>query len=505
MRQQCRNLCLTDLYFLIRYGLRRPDIEKQWLLDRCIEVQNDPDGRLDLWAREHYKSTIITFGLTIQNILQSHSTTDASGIPDWSTQPENTYLNPASDGSEKTFCILSHNRPTAKAFLRQIKNELEQNELLKGWFPDVLFADPRKQSPKWSEDEGIVVKRNSNPREATVEAYGLVDGMPTGRHYSGLVYDDVVTEKSVTTADMIRKTTDMFYLSMNLGSEGGFKRYIGTRYDADDTYQSIIDRNVAIQRIHPGTDNGEAGGNPVLFSAAYLDEKKLQGSYIFSCQILQNPIPNIDSFFDMQCVKRFKLKEAPKDLTKYLCSDYAVTEDGDWTVHIIFGIDSTEDIWVLDLWRDRVRSDIWVDAALDLCALHRPALWFEEKGVIQKSVEPFLLRRMRERRIYIKRDGIAADRNKPARARSMQGRVQMGMLHIPLDTGWCDDLMIEMKRFPHTTVDDQVDTLSIMGLACDRIYGPLDLEDLDRPAFNEGRAVLDSIRDQMNGKLGRYA
>ena len=31
----------------------------------------------------------------------------------------------------------------------------------------------------WSLDGGLVVKRKSNPKEATVEAWGLVDSQPT--------------------------------------------------------------------------------------------------------------------------------------------------------------------------------------------------------------------------------------------------------------------------------------------------------------------------------------
>src|ERR1700761_41323 len=61
-------LGLQDLFYLLAVILNRPDVLKPWLFDRCREVQASPDNHLDLWARDHYKSTIITFGLTIQEI-----------------------------------------------------------------------------------------------------------------------------------------------------------------------------------------------------------------------------------------------------------------------------------------------------------------------------------------------------------------------------------------------------------------------------------------------------
>src|ERR1700759_2393185 len=70
-----RWLCRNDLYFLLRYALKRRDCDNDWVFARCREVKAAPDGHLDLWAREHYKSTIITFGLSIQDVLKDPDVT----------------------------------------------------------------------------------------------------------------------------------------------------------------------------------------------------------------------------------------------------------------------------------------------------------------------------------------------------------------------------------------------------------------------------------------------
>lgn len=312
----------NDLFYLLTRLLRRPDCNEDWLFDRCREVQNEPDGYLDLWAREHYKSTIITFGKTVQDIL----------------------IDP-----ELTCGIFSHTRPIAKGFLQQIKRELEDNERLKALYPDILWPDPAKQAPKWSEDGGLIVRRKGNPKEATIEAHGLVDGQPTSKHFSLRVYDDVVTRESVTSPEMVRKTTDAWDLSQNLGVAGGRVRTIGTRYNLHDSYAEMIRRKAVIPRLHAATHNSRLDGRPVFFTDAQWQEKLRNSSRtILASQQLQNPMADEAATFQTQWLRSYEVR--PRTLNVYIMADPSrgrhATSDN--TAMAVIGVSATGAKFLLD-------------------------------------------------------------------------------------------------------------------------------------------------------------
>jgi phage terminase large subunit-like protein len=332
-----RHLGRVDLFFLLWFILKRNDIFKPWLLDRCKEVQSEPDGCIDLWAREHYKSTIITFAKTIQDILASHG--------------ENAIYD-----KERTFGIFSCTRPIAKGFLRQIKREFEANQLLRSLYPDVIWENPHRDAPKWSEDDGLVLKRKSNPKESTIEAWGLIDGQPTSKHFTDCVYDDVVTVDNCRSPEMIAKTTEAWEISINLGSEGGRRRYVGTRYHFADTYKTMIDRGVATVRVHAATDNGEPDGNPVFMSPEYLADKKLNmGSYTFSCQMLLNPIK--DSIFKLK-IEHLQFYSLNTDVqgNTYILVDPANSKrkSSDYTAIWVITVSHDGNYYVRDIVRDKL-------------------------------------------------------------------------------------------------------------------------------------------------------
>lgn len=348
-----RHYCRTDLYWLLWFGLGRKDVERQWLFDRCREVQSSANGHLDLWARDHYKSTIITFAATIQSILASHGE--------------------GSQGREECIGIFSHTRPIAKGFLRQIKYEFERNTLLKALFDDVLWEKPEKDAPKWSEDDGIIVKRKGNPKEATLEAWGLVDGQPIGKHFTGMVFDDVVTRESVNTPEMIQKTTEALELSFNLGSQGSeWRRMIGTRYHFNDTYKTMLDRGTFKPRIYTATADGSVDGEPVLLSKEALATKRRDmGPYTFSAQMLLNPVADNSQGFKRDWLKFYEgTPESVSGTNNYMLVDAANGKrpSNDYTAIWIVGLGQDGHYYILDIVRDRLNL---TERAQTVIKLHR--------------------------------------------------------------------------------------------------------------------------------------
>lgn len=446
--ERLRFLSQNDLYFLLRYTLKRDDVEKRWLFERCREVQANPNGYLDLWARFHYKSTIITFALTIQDILN----------------------NP-----EETIGIFSHTRPIAKAFLRQIMREFERNEQLKAWFPEICWDDPKKESPKWSEDDGIVFKRKGNPKESSIEAHGLVDGQPTSKHFGLLLYDDVVVPASVTTPDMIRKVTEGWELSRSLGKADGTtkSRYAGTRYHFNDSYKEIMKRGAAIPRIYPATEDGTMSGPPVLLSAEYLAElRRDQGPFTFSCQMLMNPIADETQGFKESWLNYYDGYNSGQGMNKYILVDPANSkkQTSDYTSLWVIGLGGDQNYYLLDGLRDRLSLTQRADALFEMHRRWKPkGVGYEQYG-LQADIEHFQDRMGRENYRFAV-TALGGKVAKVERIRRLIPSMEGGRWYLPsvlLKTNYekkLQDLVQmfveeELKPFPVAIHDDMLDAMS---------------------------------------------
>lgn len=367
-----------DLFFLLTYILNRPDADNEWLFQRCRDVQNNPNGQLDLWARGHYKSTIITFAKTIQDVIDSHS------------------ASPYHWPGEITVCILANTKSLANKFLSQIKYELETNEKLKWIYRDVLYSNPSKESPLWT-NVAIVVKRKGNPKEATIETSGLVDGQKTGCHYSLLIYDDIVTMESVGTPEGIKKTTTGFEMSLNLSSDAGtgtVMRAIGTRYKKADTYAELMKRGTFKSRVHPATVDGKPEGRPVFLTAEKLAQKRRDmGPWVFGSQMLQDPVADNAQGFDVSWIQYWDVDlEAVKAMNVYIVVDPASSKKktSDYTVMHVIGAACDRRLYKIDTVRDRLNLGERWKALHRLHMLYDPiAVGYESYGM-QADIEYFM-------------------------------------------------------------------------------------------------------------------
>ena len=62
-----------------------------------------------------------------------------------------------------------------------------------------------------------------------------------------------------------------------------------------------------IPRIHPATDNGKIDGRAVFLTQAELEDKRkeLDNDWIFSCQLLLNPLALDNISFNMDWIKYY--------------------------------------------------------------------------------------------------------------------------------------------------------------------------------------------------------
>jgi predicted phage terminase large subunit-like protein len=430
LRDTFRFLSLSSLFFFLVHVLRRPDADRDFVYDRCNEVQANPDGYLDLWAREFYKSSVITFALNIQDVLK----------------------NP-----EETTGIFSHTRPIAKAFLRQIKNEFEQNLNLYWIFPDIVIPDPQKNAPKWSEDEGIIpVRRSGNPNEASFEAWGLVDGQPTSKHYSKMVYDDIVTIESVSTPEQIKKTTDAWRMSRNLGKEGGRTRHIGTRFHFNDTYSELIKAGVAIPRIYTATDNGKPDGKPILYSPEYIEKKKKEmGSYIFNCQMLMNPAQESAQIVQRGWWKWYR--EMPKSCIRdWHVWDTAFKDKQQNDPTGMWGILETQTgYYVYDRLNEKMIYPVMKRTMEQKYVEHAPdIILVEDKASGQSVIQDI---RFNSTLPIVP---FKTEKDKRARLNVASAHVEAGNFYLPEDKPWAQEIVDNVANFGVIEHDEDVDILS---------------------------------------------
>jgi hypothetical protein len=488
-----RSLILNDLFFIVLFVMEIEKANHPFVVSRCQDVQDGPyTDTLDIWARFHYKSVIVTIAETIQYALKHPE--HCNGI----------------------HCYV---RPLAKKFLDSIKQTFEKSELLKWCFPDIVWQNPQSEAPNWSLDGGITLKRKSASRkEATVEAWGLVEGQATGRHFERNVLDDIETDDIRESPDQLDKCYSKIEMSENLGtgSDSDVWRLIGTFYSYFGPMVRLRDRKypdgrpMYKTRIVTGSSNGTRDGSPVLMDLNTWE--KMKTSRFFNSQQLCDPTPSSELKLDKRDLKPIDPKFIPRDIYKFMVLDQAGGDETDklskdlWSFCVI-GVQPCLDdigqsnIYLLDVEADKMSHSEGINGVVTMYLRNGiiEQMGVEKVGLSTTEIHITDALRVKGRRLSLKAGNLFL--LKPA-GRSKERRVEAA-LQWPLNNGkifystdipeyYIDAIREEMDKFPFY----HVDILDGIAYVYDMLKGyhfhhhyDVDLEREEIPMDETGRSV----------------
>lgn len=357
----------------------------------------------------------------------------------------------------------SHTAELAERWGRKVRNLIAEHSLELG----ISVAGDNKAAGRWETSAG-----------GEYFAAG-VGGAIAGRRADLAVIDDPVRSREDADSKKVRDAQWDWYkfdLLTRL-KPGAAIVLIQTRWHEDDLAGRILseegDRWRVISLPMEAEDNDPLGRSPgdPLWPEWFTDQMRADAkrdARVWSALYQQRPTPDDGAFFLRDWFRPVEQLPPLETLRVYGGSDYAVTADGgDYTVHVVVGVDPDDRIYVLDVWRRQAASDEWVEAWCDLVRKWRPIEWAEETGQIKAGVGPFLERRARERKAYCYRRQFPTRGDKAVRAQSIRGRAAMGGLYLPISAPWRAEFESELLRFPAGVHDDQVDALGLVGQLLD--------------------------------------
>ena len=430
--------------------------------EMCDFVDHNPTRqKLILFPRGHLKSSLITIGKSLQWIAEN---------------PKVRIL------------IANATYAMAIAFLSVIQRQLKNNPTFKDVFGD-LAADPEK----WSENLITLNQADSQgggEKEATVLCYGM-GGNLVSQHFDKIILDDVVTEDTVNTREQIEKTIQFYRLCEPLLEKNGEMIIIGTRWREDDMYGWLMDpENGVIQDFdifHRKAITDDLWDDkarefvkgtilwPEKYTLADLSEKKRKlGPYQFSAQYLNEPVAPSDADFKRIWFRYYETADIKGlEMNRYMLIDPAISleKNADYSAFVVVGIDKYNNIYILDILRERLNVNDFINALFTLDEKWRPRAVGLEEVAFQRALRYSINKEQETRKRYLNIIELKPHaRNKDQRIKALQPLYANGKVLHNRDIPYTIYLEDELLRFPKGKHDDVIDALAY---ALDIIHPPV--------------------------------
>jgi predicted phage terminase large subunit-like protein len=364
---------------------------------------------------------------------------------------------------DKQFISASASFALAEDFGRDVRNLMNSEEYQQVF--DTRLAEDSQARGRWTTTEG-----------GSYFATG-VGGALMGRGAHMFLIDDPFGSMADARSEPARKNVhDWFSANYSRLEKNGKIILINHRMHQDDLSGRLLAQQAAggdqwtVVELKAVSSEGEALWPDKFDSEALARIKANISAQDWAALYQQEPTAETGSYFKEDWLIPILDLPARGVLNVYGASDYAVTSNGgDYTVHVVIGIDPKRRMFLLGLWRQQTSSNVWIEAWCDLVTKWKPAFWAEEKSQITSGLGPFITARARERQAYTSREQFPTRHDKAVRAQSIRGRMELDGLYVPARAPWLADLKAELLAFPTGKHDDIVDALGLVGQLLDKV------------------------------------
>ena len=337
-----------------------------------------------------------------------------------------------------------------------------------------------------------------DPTTTRADAFALVNGSSflaagtngpiMGRGWRLGILDDLLKGREAADSKLQRDAVWTWYESDFLSRQeydaelgGNVLVFVTARWSDDDPAARIRDlheRGIEQWEIlsYPALDENDAALCEEIVPAKQLKAIRAQvTSRVWGSLYQSNPVADDGDIFARGDFLPSRRRWTPEDgksgeLRIYAATDIATLDGaGDWTVHLVFGVDPERIIHVLEIWRKQAASAEWIAAMLDIAARWKPHGWAFGRGALYRAVKPFILDKMQQRGEWVALSDWPESVDKVARSQGFAGLMANRRVRWDQSAPWYEQAESELLRFPAGRTDDVVDACSLVGLQANRL------------------------------------
>ncbi len=264
--------------------------------------------------------------------------------------------------------IVSDTSTQAQGFLRDIVQELEENEALHDYYGDDIYPklDLQGNFVKWT-DTDIITR--SDIEIVAKGADNKLRGLRKKQHRPDLIIvDDLENDKNVQTLEQRKKLMNWYNKALlnTLDPDTGRIFVIGTIIHFDSLLKNLFKNKTYTSRFYTAIKNDGSSLWPSRWSLErLLDKKKKIGSVAFNSEFMNQPINPEAKIFKEEWLKYYKSREVERNgtctyrgelLTVYGAVDPAISqkEKADYFAFCTIGVTANKDIYILEAYKDRL-------------------------------------------------------------------------------------------------------------------------------------------------------